>query len=101
PILLLEVLNAILSSGQQGDVSLEAMRAGCEEAYAVSRDRLDALWEDCSSSSRDLFRLVNEQSSVPRADVPAADADVLLERGFVQLSGNKLQRPNRLLARLL
>jgi hypothetical protein len=101
PILVLEVLNALISSGERGDVSLEAMRAGCEAAYAVSRDRLDALWEDCSSSSRDLFRLVNEQSSVPRADFPAADADVLLERGFVQLSGNKLQRPNRLLARLL
>jgi hypothetical protein len=80
---------------------LEGVRAGCEAAYAVARDRLDALWEDCSESSRDLFRLLNEQSSVPRADVPAADADVLLERGFVQLAGNKLQRPNRLLARLL
>jgi len=38
---------------------------------------------------------------VPRASVPGIDADVLIERGFVQLSGNKLQRPNRLLARLL
>jgi hypothetical protein len=45
--------------------------------------------------------LVNDQSSLPRAAVSAADADILLERGFVQLSGNKLQRPNRLLARLL
>jgi hypothetical protein len=101
PILVLEVLNALLSSGQQGDVSLEVVRGACEAAYAVSRDRLDALWEDCSTSSRDLFRLVNEQSTVPRAEVSTADADVLLERGFVQLSGNKLQRPNRLLARLL
>jgi len=101
PILVLEVLNALISSGTHGDVSLEGIRAGCEAAYAVARDRLDALWEDCSSSSRDLFRLVNEQSSVPRAEVSTADADVLLERGFVQLSGNRLQRPNRLLARLL
>ncbi len=101
PILMLEVLNALISSGQRGDVSLEAMRAGCEKAYAVSRDRLDALWEDCSSSGRDLFRLVSGESSVPRAQVSTADADLLLERGFVCLSSNKLQRPNRLLARLL
>lgn len=101
PIAVLEVLNALVSGDQTGEIGLETMRDGCDRAYAVARDRLDALWEDCTTSSRDLFRLVNEQSSVPRADVPAADADVLLERGFVQLSGNKLQRPNRLLARLL
>jgi hypothetical protein len=101
PVLLLEVLNALVSRDQPGDVSLEAMRTGCDQAYAVVRDRLDALWEDCPSSSRDLFRLVNEQSSVARAEVPTVDADVLLERGFLQLSGSKLQRPNRLLARLL
>lgn len=101
PILVLEVLNALISSGLHGDVGLEAMRAGCEEAYQVSRDRLDALWEDCSASSRELFRLVNGEQSVLRAEVPAADAEVLLERGFVHLSGNRLQRPNRLLARLL
>jgi hypothetical protein len=101
PILVLEVLNALISQGHHGEVTLDGMRAGCEEAYAVSRDRLDALWEDCSSSSRDLFRLVNEQSSVPRAEVPGGDADFLLERGFVYQFGNKLQRPNRLLARLL
>ena len=101
PILVLEVMNALVCRDQPGEISLEAIRIGCDQAYAVVRDRLDALWEDCASSSRDLFRLVNEQSSVPRAEVPTADADVLLERGFVQLSGKMLQRPNRLLARFL
>lgn len=101
PILVLEVLNALIASGEQDEVCLEGMRTGCDVAYAVSRDRLDALWEDCPASSRDLFRLVNEQSSLPRGDAPSTDADVLIERGFVQSSGNKLQRPNRLLARLL
>jgi hypothetical protein len=101
PILVLEVFNELTSRGQPGEVGLEALRDGCEQTYAIVRDRLDALWEDCSTSSRDLFRLVNEQSSVPRAGVPAADADVLMERGFVQITGNRLQRPNRLLARML
>jgi len=101
PILVLEVLNALVSRDQPGDISPETMRDGCEQAYAIVRDRLDALWEDCTSSSRDLFRLVNEQSAVARGEVSIADADFLLERGFVHLTGNKLQRPNRLLARLL
>jgi hypothetical protein len=38
---------------------------------------------------------------MPRAEAPIADIEALLERGFVQLSNHKLQRPNRLLARLL
>ena len=101
PILALEVLNSLLASGTRGEVSLETMRVGCDNAYAVARDRLDALWADCASTSHDLFRLVNERSSVPRVEAPAADADALIDRGFVQRSDNKLHRPNRLLARLL
>lgn len=101
PILTLEVLNALEATRQRGEISPDAMRTGCDEAYVAVRDRLDTLWEDCAFTSRDVFRLVHEQSSVPRAQIPSADADVLLERGFVQLSASKLQRPNRLLGRLL
>jgi hypothetical protein len=101
PILALEVLNAIASSNHHGEVSLDAMRGGIDEAYAMVRDRLDAIWEDCPSTARDLFRLVNEHSHIPRAEAPGADVECLLERGFVHLSGNRLQRPNRLLARFL
>lgn len=101
PLLVLEVLNALICADERDEIGLDAMRDGCEQAYGNLRDRLDVLWEDCTSSSRDLFRLVNEQTSVPRAEVSSTDAEVLLERGFVQQSGNKLHHPNRLLARLL
>lgn len=101
PILVLEVLNALASRGQPGETKLEDMRSGGDQAYPAVRDRLDMLWEDCSASSRELFRLVAQRLSVPRAEVPAADAEALIERGFVQLSGSKLQNPNRFLSRLL
>ena len=101
PILILEVLNALVSGGHAGDVSLETMRAGCDATYPVCRDRLDKLWEDCPTNSRDLFCVVRARSTLPFAEASIVDADVLLERGFVQLSGKLLQRPNRLLGRLL
>jgi hypothetical protein len=101
PVLVLEALNAVMSAGRGGEVSLDVMRAACNEAFTAARDRLDALWEDCPPTSRDLFRLVNEESSIPRAEAAGADAECLLERGFVHLSGSKLQRPNRLLARFV
>lgn len=101
PLFVLEVLNALVARGDPGEISAEAMRDGCDDAYAVVRDRLDWLWDNCASSSRDLFHLMNERSSIPRAEVPSIDAEVLIERGFIHQSGNKLQRPNRLLARLL
>lgn len=101
PIFVLEVLNSLLAKGARGEVTLEAMRSGSEDAYAVARDRLDAVWADCTSTSHDLFRRVSEQSSVPRAEASTPDIDLLLERGLIQLSGNRLQRPNRLLVRFL
>jgi hypothetical protein len=101
PVLVLEALNAAISAGQRGEVSVDVMRDACDEAYGAARDRLDALWEDCSSTSRDLFRLVNEESSLLRTQAAGTDAECLSERGFVHVSGNKLQRPNRLLARFV
>jgi hypothetical protein len=45
---------------------------------------------------------VLEAASVARGPgVTQADIDTLVERGFISLSGSKLQRPNRLLARFL
>jgi hypothetical protein len=93
--------SAAIPAGQRGEVSVNVMRDACDEAYGAARDRLDALWEDCSSTSRDLFRLVNEESSILGAQAAGTDAECLIERGFVHVSGNKLHRPNRLLARFL
>ena len=101
PVVMLGVLNTVCESGGPGAVSAVAMQAACESAFPTISDKLDALWSDCLPSAQDLLRRVLDESSVARAGIAAADADTLIERGFVQTSANKLQRPCRLLERYL
>lgn len=58
-------------------------------------------WLDCPPSCQDLLRRVLDEDSVARTGIPTADAEMLIERGFVQSAANKLQRPSRLLGRYL
>ncbi|MFL9853853.1 ATP-binding protein [Pseudomonas chlororaphis] len=101
PIFTLGVLNAVCETNKTGIVSPEAMRGACESAFPALRDKLDALWIDCSPSCQDLLRRVMDEGTVTRAGIATADADVLIERGFVHSVANKIQRPSRLLIRYL
>lgn len=101
PVLTFSILNALCQTGTVGAVSSEAMRAACDSAFPALRDKLDALWLDCPPSCQDLLRRVLDEDSVARTGIPAADAEMLIERGFVQSAANKLQRPSRLLGRYL
>lgn len=101
PVMMLGVFNALCEMGANGAISAEEMRAACDRAYPVLRDKLDDLWTDCSPASQDLFRRVLEEGSLPRIGMATADVDVLIERGFIYQTGNKLERPNRLLASYL
>jgi hypothetical protein len=100
PLLTLEVLNALVD-GAAGDISAEAMLAACQVAFTAVHDRLGIQWADCTPPTQELFRRLREVASVSRGEAPTGDAEALIERGFVQLAGNKLQRPNRMLAQLL
>lgn len=101
PVLVLGVLNAVCAKGTPGVVSADAIRAACDDAFPTLHDKLDTLWIDCSPSCQDLMRRVLDDGSVARAGVAAADAETLIERGFVCTAANKLQRPSRLLTRYL
>lgn len=101
PVLTLGVLNAICEMVVGGKVSAEAMRAACDSAFPALRDQLDALWIDCSPSCQDLLLRIRDEGSVARAGIAIADADTLIERGFVQSAANKLQRVSRLLSKYL
>jgi len=101
PLLALEVLNRLLADGEGGEISPECMRNACDGAFSAIRDRLEIQWADCPPTAQELLYRVRELSSVSRGDARAGDTDALIERGFVQLHSNKLQRANRLLTRLL
>jgi hypothetical protein len=101
PILLLGVLNSVIETGLEGIVSSTDIRAAGDTAFLSLRDKLDALWRDCASTSHDLFYRVNEEGSVARLGIPTTDATTLIGNGFVAEKANKLLRPNRLLAKYL
>ena len=101
PVLMLGVLNSICECSGLREVNAVAIQAACEDAFPTMSDKLDALWIDCLPSAQDLLRRVLDEDSVTRAGVAVADAETLIERGFVQAAANKLQRPNRLLKRYL
>ena len=101
PFLMLEVLNVLVDSGRKGHISPEDMHSICNSAYNVVRDRLHLQWKDCTPTAQDLFRQVREGRSIARQSAALRDAEMLIELGFVQTSGNKLQRANRLLGFLL
>lgn len=101
PVLVLGVLNAVCDTATSAAVSPETMRVACDSAFPSLRDTLDALWIDCAPSCHDLMRRVIDEGVVSRAGISTSDSEALLERGFVQLAGNKLQRPSRLLGRYL
>lgn len=101
PVLVLGVLNSVCDTVTSGVVSPETMRAACDSAFPTLRDKLDALWVDCPPSCHDLMERVLEEGSIARTGIAIADAETLIERGFVHTAANKLQRPSRLLARYL
>lgn len=101
PLLLLGILNAVCETGTGGAVSPDAMKSACDVAFLPLRDKLDALWIECEPTAQDLFRRVTEEGSIARAGISNADAETLIDRGFVAPVANKLLRPNRLLLKYL
>jgi len=101
PVMMLEILNALCEANSGGSVSVEAMRAACYDAFPNLRDKIDVLWTDCAPSCQDLLRRIGDEGTLVRTGIADADADVLIERGFVHQAANKLQRPSRLLAKYL
>lgn len=101
PVLMLGVLNAVCETCPTGTVSPESMKAACDTAFPTVRDQLGTLWDDCPPSCHDLMRRVLAEGSVARTGVAAIDAETLIERGFVQMAANRLQRPSRLVDKYL
>lgn len=101
PVLVLAVLNAVYDRVGSGTVSAEAVCAACDDGFDSLRDTLGALWKDCTFSSQDLLRRVLDEAGVSRAGIAAADANMLVERGFVHATGARLERPSRLMRRYL
>ncbi|MBU5637506.1 ATP-binding protein [Geomonas sp. Red69] len=101
PVMVLEILNSLLDIGETSEINQELMLKACDHCFPSVRDKIDSLWTDCSPSSQDLFRRVLEERALIRTGIANADVDAVIERGFLHSTGNKLQRPNRLVEKYL
>jgi hypothetical protein len=102
PVMTLEVLNVLSGNEGESEIAPERVVAACDEAFLQLKDRLGALWSDCSTSTQDLMRRVLEEGSVVRGKgIVAADFEPLVDRGFVTQDGNKITRASRLLQKYL
>lgn len=101
PVLMLGILNAVRDTTVPGVVNHDIMKAACDSAFPTLRDTVDALWVDCPSTCQDLMRRILVDGSITKNGIATADADTLIERGFVHTAANKLQRPCLLLGRYL
>jgi hypothetical protein len=99
PVMVLEVINVLFAEGGSGEVSHQALADACSKAYPMLRDKIESMWADCSSTAHDLLARVLREGAVLYGPGMAADANLIVERGFAIVSGNKLQRPNRLLTK--
>ncbi|XAG70067.1 ATP-binding protein [bacterium 19CA06SA08-2] len=101
PVLMLGVLNAICEMAEQGPISAEQVRTASSNAFSALRDKIDALWLDCSPQSQDLLRRVLDERCVSRTGMATEHVEILIERGFLHSATNKLQRPSSLLREYL
>lgn len=101
PLFLLEMLNVLEEDGRSGEITAPDVVSACDKALLMLNGSIEKLWGECLPSSQDLLRRVLDEQTVSRAGVAGADVDALTERGFVHQTGNKLQRPSRLLAKFL
>ena len=101
PVLTLGTLNSVFEMNPTPPITAEVMREAYKTAYPSLRDKIDALWLDSTSSSRDLVRRVKDEGHVARDGIAKLDIDTVTDCGFVRLASNRLQRPNRLLLQYL
>jgi hypothetical protein len=101
PVFMFGILNEVVLFQTTGVVSPEAIKKACDRAFPSLSDKVDALWVELPTSSRDLMWRVLQEGEVARAGISTKDADILTERGFAHSQSNKLTRPSRLVGRYL
>ncbi len=101
PVCLLELLNVVCTTTVAKRIENSDIVNGCVQVQPSVRDIIEILWSDCTASSQDLLRRIIEDQSVNRSGIAQDDINALVERGFSQQSGSKLQRPSRLVSDFL
>jgi archaellum biogenesis ATPase FlaH len=95
PIVLFEMLNYLLKENNGEKITNTAVLDSLPKSFESSQNYIDALWHDCSPSTQDTIRLLNEQNQAQ--GVCHIDSMSITEKGFARNSGSKLIKASRIL----
>jgi hypothetical protein len=91
PLLLLSLLNRLRAGGTARTIDNEAVIDAAKLTIDGARGWLDALWDDCHTGAKDLFRLLSERGELPVSQVARDEAECLVARGLAIRAGNRLK----------
>ena len=99
--MLLSLLNEIAQLGTGSVVSPAEANRCAEEIIDELAAMLNALWEDCPESSKDIYRETSEGRIVEQSKIRQPDLEHLTQKGFMKRSGAKVVSNSRFLERYL
>lgn len=95
PVVLLEVLNYLLHGHDGKKITNASVQEAVSGSFESIQNFIDDLWHDCSPATQDTIRLLAEESEIQGAC--QSDKTSIVEKGFARASGNKLNKPSRIL----
>jgi hypothetical protein len=97
PPLFLETLNLIVADIPNGAVDNLAVNRVAKNTLENLTDVIGAMWQDCPTGAKDLYRHLVDRGDVPFPDAERQARNCLTEMAFASQSGNKLTASCRLL----
>ncbi|MDD3813127.1 MAG: hypothetical protein PHZ02_00665 [Desulfocapsaceae bacterium] len=97
PPLYLTLLNHIIESGAAGEIDNQAVNNAAEATLDGVSGVLNYLWNDCPETAKNLYRYLVEHSEIAVSDVGISERTLLMKKGFIKVSGNRISKGCRLL----
>ena len=91
PLLLCAVLQQLTKADPAGEKDNARVAEAARIAAEETRTWLDALWDDCYSDAKEVFRLLLERGELLASEIGRDESDCLTVRGFAIRAGNKLK----------
>lgn len=97
PPLYLALLNQLITRVKTGEVDNLLVNEVAESTLECVDSILHDLWDDCPETAKDIYRHLIEKNEKEASSVCSPDRDFLKEKGFINVTGNKVTKGCRLL----
>ncbi|ABW67068.1 P-loop domain-containing protein [Desulfosudis oleivorans] len=91
PILYLFLINQIVKTRATGDIDNQIVNQVAEAISGSVNSYISFLWKDCPASAKEAYRYLIEHKKVDAADINSVDRKCLEEKGFIKVTGNKIE----------